>query len=98
MHQVSADIDPSGVYRSNIEFIVIAYDRNGNVVNAGRRSFKMGIPSAKYDDVLRTGFSVRNELDLPEGEFWLRLAVHDVSADRIGSIAVPLKTFAAKAE
>ena len=97
MHQVSADIDLSGVYRSNIEFIVIAYDRNGNVVNAGRRSFKMGIPPAKYDDVLRTGFSVRNELDLPEGEFWLRLAVHDVSADRIGSIAVPLKTLAAKA-
>jgi len=98
MHQVSADIDPNGVHRSNIEFIVIAYDRDGKVINAGRRSFKMGIPSASFDDVLRTGFSVRNELDLPDGEFWLRLAVHDVSADLIGSIEVPLKTLAPKEE
>jgi VWFA-related protein len=91
MRQVSAEVDSSGVYRSIIEFIVIAYDRDGKVVNAARRSFRLGMPPGKYDELLRTGYSVSNEIDLPEGDAWLRLAVHDVAADRVGSIEVPLK-------
>jgi hypothetical protein len=97
MHQVSTEIDSSGMYRSMIEFIAIAYDRDGKVVNAARRSFKLGIPSDKYDDMLQTGCLVRNELDLPQGDVWLRLAVHDVTGDRIGSIEIPLRVLAAKA-
>jgi VWFA-related protein len=98
MHQVSAELDSNGIYQSTIEFIVIAYDRDGKMVNASRRAFKLGMPSATYDALLRTGYSVRNELDLPDGDVWLRLAVHDVSADRVGSIEVPLKIIAKKVD
>jgi hypothetical protein len=41
---------------------------------------------------------VRTELDLPDGDSWLRLAVHDVSADRLGSMEVPVKIVAKKRE
>lgn len=92
MHQVSAESGADGLYRSTMEFIVIAYDRDGKLVNASRRSFKLGIPPAKYEEVLQSGYTVRNEIDLPEGDFWLRLAVHDVSSDRIGSIGVPAQS------
>lgn len=98
MRQVSAEVGSDGLYRSTIEFIAIAYDHDGKVVNAARRSYKLGMPPAKYDEILQTGYSVRNELDLPDGEVWLRLAVHDVSADRVGSIEVPIKILAKTAE
>ena len=94
MLQVSAEMDSNGVYRSTIEFFVVAFGRDGKVVNANRRGFKLGIPPAQYAEMLQNGYSVRNELDLPEGDVWLRVAVHDVSADRVGSIAVPLKVAA----
>jgi VWFA-related protein len=98
MNQVSAELDGNGLRRSNLEFVAIAYDREGNVVNASRHAYKLGIPPARYDEMLQTGYSVRNEIDLPGGEVWLRLAVHDVSADRVGSIEVPLKILAKKAD
>ena len=91
MHQVSTEINAEGHYRSNLEFLVIAYDRNGKLVNASRRSIKLGIPPSKYDEVLQAGYSVRDAIDLPEGDVWLRLAVHDVLADRVGSVEVPLR-------
>src|SRR5215472_3998353 len=91
MRQVSATMDASGVYHSVIEFIVIAYGADGKIVNSTRRGFKLDMPPAVYDEVLRTGYSVRTELDLPDGDTWLRLAVHDVSADRLGSMEVPVK-------
>jgi VWFA-related protein len=98
MRHVNAEVDSNGVYHSIVEFIVIAYDPSGKMVNATRRGFKLDMPSNIYDEVLRTGYSVRNELDLPDGDFWLRLAVHDVSADRLGSIEVPFKIAVKKAE
>jgi VWFA-related protein len=98
MNQVSAEVDSNGVYRSTVEFIVIAYAQDGKVVNANRRVFKLGMPRTEYAQILQTGYSVRNELDLPEGEVWLRLVVHDVSADRLGSIEVPLKISAKKVD
>ena len=91
MRQVTADVDASGVHHSVIEFIVIAYGADGKMVNSTRRGFKLDMPQAVYDEVLKTGYSVSNELDLPDGDVWLRLAVHDVSADRLGSIEVPIK-------
>jgi VWFA-related protein len=98
MNQVSAELDANGLRRSNLEFIAIAYDRDGNVINASRHAYRLGIPPAKYDEMLQTGYSVRNEIDLPGGEVWLRLAVHDVLADHVGSIEVPLRIIAKKAE
>lgn len=97
MRQVSAEQDSSGVYHSMIEFIAIAYDHDGKVVNVNRRGFKLGMPPAKYNELLQMGYSARTELDLPPGEVLLRLAVHDIAADRVGSIAVPVRTVVTKA-
>jgi hypothetical protein len=98
MRQVSATMDASGVYHSVIEFIVIAYDPTGKMVNSTRRGFRLDMPQAVYDELLKTGYSVRAELDLPDGDTWLRLAVHDVSGDRLGSMEVPVKIVAKKGE
>jgi VWFA-related protein len=91
MHQVGAEADSNGVYRSSIEVIAIAYSQDGRLVNANRRAIKLGMPPAMYEQTLETGYPVRNELDLPDGDLWLRLAIHDLSTDRVGSIEVPLR-------
>jgi hypothetical protein len=91
MRQLGAETDSNGVYRSSIEIIAIAYTQDGKLVNASRRAIKLGMPPAKYDEALQTGYMVRDELDLPDGDLWLRLAVHDLSTDRLGSIAVPIR-------
>jgi VWFA-related protein len=98
MRQVNATMDAKGIYHSVIEFIVIAYDPAGRMINSTRRGFKLDMPPAVYDELLKTGYSVRNELDLPDGDVWLRLAVHDVSADRLGAMEVPVKIVAKKGE
>jgi hypothetical protein len=34
---------------------------------------------------------MHEELDVPIGEIYLRIAVHDLTTDRIGSVEIPLQ-------
>jgi hypothetical protein len=40
---------------------------------------------------MQTGMPMHQELDVPTGEVYLRIAIHDLSTDRIGSVEIPLR-------
>jgi hypothetical protein len=39
---------------------------------------------------MQTGLPQHQEIDVPTGEVYLRIGVHDLTTDRIGSIEIPL--------
>jgi VWFA-related protein len=91
LHQVSVIVGSDGLFRCSLEFVAIAYDRDGKILNVANRSFKLNLQSAQFSQIMQTGLPLHQELDVPAGEVYLRIAVHDLSTDRIGSVEIPLR-------
>jgi len=69
-----------------VGFVVITYDRDGKILNVVNRSFKLNFQPAQYDRIMQTGLPLHQETDGPTGKVYLRIGVHDLSTDRVGSI------------
>jgi len=83
-----------GTRMDNVEFVLVAYDSDGKRVNYVDRPAPLGLDSEHYAKVRASGFPVRMELDLPAGNFSLRIAVYDLNSGHIGSLEVPLQVAA----
>lgn len=80
----------AGVHRAQLEFVMTAYDPDDVLVNYMDRSIQVSLPDERYSHVMAMGMAVRLALDVPVGRFALRIAVHDLTADRAGSLQIPL--------
>jgi VWFA-related protein len=90
VHRMDVSVGSDGLYHLSIEFAAIAYDRDGKLLNIVDRGFKLNLQLAQYNQVMQTGMPMHEELDVPIGEVYLRVAVHDLTTDRIGSAEIPL--------
>jgi VWFA-related protein len=90
VHQLAVSLGSDGLRHLSVEFVAIAYDRDGKILNVVNRTFKLNLQSEPYDRIMRTGLPLHQELDVPAGEVYLRIGVHDLSTDRIGSMEIPL--------
>jgi hypothetical protein len=70
---------------------MIAYDGLGHPLNDYTHAFQVGLNAAQFERILSSGISVRLPFDLPAGQVDLRIGVHDLNADRAGSLEVPLE-------
>jgi VWFA-related protein len=89
-HWLSFQRTPDGAHKAAVEFVLAAYDNHSNRVNHVDKGFQINIKPEQYFSVMSSGIPVRMAIDLPQGEYALRIAVHDLSAGRAGSLEVPL--------
>jgi hypothetical protein len=90
MHQVASSLGSDGLHHLSLEFVALAYDHDGKILNVANRTFKLNLQPAQYDQVIKTGMPLHQEIDVPTGEVYLRIAVHDRSSDRVGSLEIAL--------
>jgi hypothetical protein len=90
-HGLAYQETPDGGHVASVEFVLVGYDADAQRVNYLDRGFQLNLKPEYYARVLANGIPIRMALDLPEGEVRLRMAVHDLTAARIGSLEVPLK-------
>ena len=83
------DITPDGLHQAKIEFVLIAYNPVGARVNYVDRGFQASLTPQQYASALAHGIPTRLALDLPNEPVSLRIAVHDLAADRAGSLEIP---------
>jgi hypothetical protein len=50
----------------------------------------MGLSPARFAGLMNSGVPLRAELDVPEGQGSIRIAIHDIASGRAGSLEVPL--------
>jgi len=81
----------AGVRSTKAEFVLVAYDADGKRINYLDRGFQLNLSTDQYARSLENGIPVRMALDLPSGPISLRIAVHDLTAGRPGSLEIPLK-------
>jgi VWFA-related protein len=72
-----------------LEFAVAAYDPDGNLLNS---MLNEGVVQPEADPAAKSGapFHAEQELDVPPGAAWLRLAVRDKLNNRTGTLELPL--------
>ncbi len=82
---------PAGDLKASIELAMIAYGVDGRHLNDYAHGFELGFKAAQAEKLKASGITVRLPFDLPSGEVDLRIGVHDLNADRAGSVDIPLK-------
>jgi VWFA-related protein len=87
-------------YRGKFEYGVRVYNVEGDVINSTANSVSPIVPPVVYQSMLRTGANAHRDIDVPAtGDYFLRIAVHDLTSDRVGSIEIPTSSLApAKSE
>ncbi len=78
------------VAHAEIEVAMAAWDANGQRVNYTDKAFAINLNPQQSALVLKSGLPIHQEIDLPSGAIYLRIAVHDLRNARIGSLEVPL--------
>jgi VWFA-related protein len=88
---ISFTARPDGSYHGEIEFQAVLYTPNGELMNAVGSTAKLNLSATKYHEVMKTGLQMYQYIDAPvQGEYFLRLGVHDITSDRVGAIELPL--------
>jgi hypothetical protein len=89
-HGLVYEDTPDGAHHAKIEATLLAFDSEGKRVNYLDQGFQVNLNSEKYPKIMADGLPIRLALDLPAGPASLRIAVHDLNAERAGSFEVPL--------
>lgn len=91
IHNLSMAVNASGAHEGTIEFAMVVYDANGDVVNQGARIGHVVLPPDRYAQVLASGLPIRQSIDVPaKGTYFLRVGFHDPSTDRVGAVEIPV--------
>ncbi len=80
-----------GHYSAAVEFLVFVYDSNGNLLNTQQNGIRATLETSAIQSITRTGLQFHQVISVPaKGENFLRIAVHDLQSDHIGSVEVPI--------
>ncbi len=90
-HSLTLDNAPDGSRKAVIELTLIAYDTDGQQLSDYSHAFQVGLNAAQFERIMTSGISVRLPFDMPGGQVDLRIGVHDLNADRAGSLEIPLQ-------
>jgi VWFA-related protein len=88
--EIDAETGPDHLYHSALELLAIAYDPDGKALNLVDHPFHITLKPEEYEKIVRSGLTLREEIDIPRGDVYLRLAVHDLLTDQLGSLELHL--------
>ncbi|MGH9862607.1 MAG: VWA domain-containing protein [Candidatus Acidiferrales bacterium] len=74
----------------NADFLVAAFSADGKPVNSAAKRIDRQLTSENYERIGEEGFVLRMALELPAGEFQLRLLVRDNHTGLLGRVDIPL--------
>ena len=74
----------------NLEVAAGVYDDEGRLLNGDVEDASSANPTASGNSAQATYFRVNQKIDVPVGAVSMRVAVRDISTDRIGAMEIPL--------
>ena len=97
VHGIDFAPSPDGNYRGDFEYGVRVYNADGDeIVNSVAKTVSPILPPAVYRSMLTGGANAHQEIDVPAtGDYFLRIAVHDLTSNRVGAIEIPTASIAA---
>src|SRR5882724_7803919 len=83
--------------RAVIDCIAVAFTKQGAPVGQISNTMDATLPISDYESALRSGLVVPQELELPPGQYDLRVGVMDHGSQKIGTLDAPLTVTAVAA-
>jgi VWFA-related protein len=78
-----------GMRHGNVEFAVAVYDEMGKTVNMQHTTAELNVDEETYRRMLKIGLPAQLEIAVPvKGNYFLRIGVHDVASDHIGTLEI----------
>lgn len=81
---------PDGGQQSQIEVTEVAYDVDGLRVNYADQALGITQTQEQAAKALQGGLPLRQQIDLPAENVYLRIGVHDMLSGRIGTLEIPV--------
>ena len=88
---------PDGVLHGAIEVMLVVYDPEGKPVNMAVARSEIQIPEKDYPSVQKQGLQIHREIDVPQGDSYLRTGICDLTSGSAGTLGVPLTVHSTQA-
>jgi VWFA-related protein len=91
IHNLKMTLNDAGAYEGTLEFAMVVYNADGEVVNQGSRIGHIVLPPDRYMALLTHGLNIRQSIDVPvKGNYFLRVGVHDPASNNVGAVEIPV--------
>ena len=87
---IKFDSTPDGVRHGSLELMLVAYDREGKPLNLVAARSELLLQAKDYLGIQRGGLQLRKEIDVPNGDAYLRTGVYDLKSGKAGTLVIPL--------
>jgi len=84
-HAIGFELKADGLQHASVDCGVRAYSKSGNALSTQGNTFDAALAPEQYQKVMRMIFPCNQTLELPPGEYLLRLAVRDKNNGLIGT-------------
>ena len=91
MKDLDLAMTPGGIHHGNIEVALVAYDHDGNTLNWAVRSTDMSLEPQLYATFEQGGAQVHQEIDVPQGDVFLRTGIYDPATGKAGTLEIQLR-------
>ena len=80
-------------HKGAIEFDIAVYDSNDKLLTGLSQTLKMPLSDASYQQMVKIHSPVRffQQIDLPQGQLFVRVGVLDTTSNKVGTLELPLK-------
>lgn len=91
-HFIKLTAEPDGKRAGDLEFVAVLYDDTGAQVNSTVTTMQLNLSPETYAKIMAGGLGMQQNIAVPEkGNYFLRLGVHDLSADKVGVMEIPVE-------
>jgi VWFA-related protein len=86
------DQDADGQHKGALSLSILAYDRYGNIASRKETQATLAIKPEVWDIYKKTGLLFSTQIDVPKGQYWLRIGLYDQSSAKVGTLEIPLSS------
>jgi hypothetical protein len=88
--QIAFSAGPSGTHNGSLELDIAVYDADAKLVTGLSQTVKMPLSDDKYKQFIQGPFRISQQIDLPDGQFFVRIGILDRTSNKVGTLEIPL--------
>jgi VWFA-related protein len=90
LSDLALDTDTDGQHKGALSLSILAYDRYGNIASRKETQATLAIKPEVWEIYKKTGLLFSSQIDVPKGQYWLRIGLYDQNSAKVGTLELPL--------
>lgn len=83
-------VDSTGLHNDTLILSLIVYNKYGDIISHREHRVALQIKPDEWNALHERGLQIHADIDVPNGQYWLRTGVYDQASRKIGTLEVPL--------